>query len=49
MHHVEPEAEEEILLVATKMLDLMREAEPSFFKDFETDAEGFSKPKYHKV
>ncbi len=43
------QAEEEILLVATKMLDLMRDAEPSFFGDFTTGEKGFSVSKYKKV
>lgn len=43
-------AEEEILLVATKMLNMMRESEPTFFGDFKTDPEtGLSAPKYSKV
>lgn len=42
-------AEEEILLVATQMLNIMREEEPSFFKDFTTDENGLSAPKFKKV
>ena len=42
-------AEEEILLVATMILNLMRDAEPSFFADFTTDEKGFSAPKFSKV
>lgn len=43
-------AEEEILLVGTKMLNTMRESEPTFFGDFKTDPEtGLSEPKYSKV
>ena len=42
-------AEEEILLVATKMLNLMRHAEPSLFGDFVTNDNGISTSKYRKV
>lgn len=45
----ESAAEEEIFLVATKMLDIMRKEEPNFFGDFVTDESGYSKPKYSKV
>lgn len=41
-------AEEEILLVASKMLEIMIKEEPNFFKDFEK-VDGFWKPRYHKV
>jgi hypothetical protein len=44
-----PVAEEEILLVGTKMLNIMRQAEPLFFGDFVTGEDGFSKPKHWKV
>lgn len=44
----EPAAEEEILIVACKMLEKMKEAEPTFFKDFEL-VEGYWRPKYRKV
>ena len=44
-----PFAEEEILLVATLMLNVMKETEPILFGDFNTDELGFSKPKYSKV
>jgi thymidylate synthase (FAD) len=45
-----PAAEEEILLVATKMLSIMRQQEPCFFGDYTTDeATGYSKPKHWKV
>lgn len=44
-----PFAEEEILLVATLLLNVMRDSEPAFFGDFSTDELGFSKPKYSKV
>lgn len=44
-----PEAEEEILLVASMMLERMIEAEPLFFKDFEKDEQGYWRPKYWKV
>jgi thymidylate synthase (FAD) len=43
-----PAAEEEILLVANKMLALMQQAEPTFFADFHL-VEGYWKPKYQKV
>lgn len=43
-----PEAEEEILFIANQMLELMREQEPNFFKDFEL-VDGYYQPKYHKV
>ena len=43
-------AEEEIFLVATKMFELMLNAEPSFFKDFEKTGPGkFLVPKHRKV
>lgn len=41
-------AEEEILLVACKMLKIMREKEPLFFRDFEL-VDGFWRPQYRKV
>jgi thymidylate synthase (FAD) len=41
-------AEEEILLVASMMLEKMRAAEPLFFGDFEL-IDGYWKPKYWKV
>jgi len=41
-------AEEEILLVASLMLEKMIESEPNFFRDFEK-VKGFWKPKYDKV
>jgi len=44
-----PAAEEEILLVATKMLNIMRTEEPSFFGDYVTGEDGYSKPKHWKV
>ncbi len=44
-----PEAEEEILLVASLMLKAMIQAEPLFFGDFHCDENGFWKPKYAKV
>lgn len=44
-----PEAEEEILLVASLMLQKMIEAEPLFFKDFHKDEQGYWRPKYVKV
>lgn len=43
-----PAAEEEILLVASMMLDTMIEAEPLFFADFEK-VNGYWQPKYRKV
>jgi len=44
-----PFAEEEILLVASMLLNVMRDCEPVLFGDFNTDELGFSKPKYSKV
>lgn len=44
-----PAAEEEILLVATKMLNVMQQEEPRFFGDFNTGDNGFSAAKYKKV
>lgn len=41
-------AEEEILLVASLMLEKMKIAEPTFFKDFEL-VDGYWKPCYRKV
>ena len=43
-----PHAEEEILSVACTMLQLMKDAEPNFFKDFDK-VSGYWTPKYHKV
>lgn len=42
-------AEEEILLVASMMLEKMREVEPLFFGDFERNIDGYWRPKYTKV
>ncbi len=44
-----PEAEEEILLVASLMLEKLIEEEPLFFRDFHKDADGYWRPKYKKV
>jgi len=41
-------AEEEILLVASKMLECMIEAEPLFFQDFHR-VDGYWQPRYRKV
>lgn len=43
-----PAAEEEILVVACSMLQLMREVEPNFFADFEK-VEKYWRPGFHKV
>jgi len=43
-----PSAEEEILLVASMMLEMMMKAEPLFFRDFEK-VNGYWQPKYMKV
>lgn len=43
-----PAAEEEILLVASMMLECMIESQPEFFKDFHKE-NGYWKPKYNKV
>lgn len=42
-------AEEEILLVASKMLEIMMKEEPILFGDFGKDEKGFYKPSHHKV
>jgi thymidylate synthase (FAD) len=42
-------AEEEILHVFSRIAKRMRDEEPLLFGDFEEDANGFWKPKYHKV
>lgn len=42
-------AEEEILEVASMILDVMRAAESSFFSDFSKGEDGYWKPKYNKV
>ena len=42
-------AEEEIAVVAEKMLGMMQEAEPTLFGDFAKDAKGFYRPEYSKV
>lgn len=44
-----PAAEEEILEVACLLLERMMKTEPTFFKDFVKDAEGFWRPQYQKV
>jgi len=42
-------AEEEILFVAGKMLEIMMEKVPTLFKDFEKNEEGFWTPEFSKV
>lgn len=44
-----PAAEEEILEVGCFLLEKMMQTEPTFFKDFVKDAEGFWRPQYQKV
>ncbi len=45
-----PEAEEEILMVATMMLKEMMNAEPNFYGDFVPEAKtGCYRPKYPKI
>ena len=42
-------AEEEILLVANQILEIMMTEEPTLFGDFGKDEKGFYQPKHHKV
>jgi thymidylate synthase (FAD) len=42
-------AEEEILLVAIKMFEILVREEPTFFGDFTKNEQGYLKPKYIKV
>ncbi len=44
-----PAAEEEILVVAHLILDVMRVEEPTFFADYNVNVAGFIECKYHKV
>lgn len=44
-----PVAEEEILEVGCLLLEKMMKTEPTFFKDFKKDADGFWRPQYMKV